>query len=295
MRAVVTGAAGFIGRHLTARLEAEGHAVFTIDPASPGSRETLPNGVLDAGLALEVARFAPDVVFHLAAQADVGRSWERPALDAQLNLAGTANVIEAVRACARPPRLVFTSSYLMYGTARGPVYGEPNHCVPESPYALAKWAAVRLIEMAAEREGFEFSVAVLANVYGPGGDNVVTTLARAAVEGRSPWLLEDETRDFVYVDDVVDALLAAAAADGSAICNVGSGKETAMPALWRKLRRIAGSKQEAEIRPGGTRAVLAVGHAEGAWGWRPATKLDDGLAAVVDHERARAGAMEAAA
>ncbi|HZD87654.1 MAG TPA: NAD-dependent epimerase/dehydratase family protein [Gaiellaceae bacterium] len=292
MRAIVTGGAGFIGSHVADALLARGDEVHVVDDLSTGRRENVASGaalheldIREEALSALAAELQPEVVFHLAAQADVGTSVERPAFDADVNVIGTIRVLEAARAAGA--RVVFVST-------GGAIYGEREQPAPEdaprlpaSPYAASKLAGEEYLAMWNRLHGTSHVVCRLANVYGPrqlpsleGG--VVAIFLDRLREGRPTEIFGDglQTRDFVYVGDVAAALLAAAG--GSGIYNVGSGVATRVLDLHRLCAETAGVAQEPSFggpRPGDLRhSVLDAGHAERDLGWRAETSLRDGLA-----------------
>jgi UDP-glucose 4-epimerase len=290
----VTGGAGFIGSHLVDALLARGDEVHVVDDLSTGSRENLPGGAelheLDIradGLADLVARLRPEVVFHLAAQADVGTSVARPELDADVNVVGTVRVLEAARTAGA--RVVFASS-------GGAIYGECERPAREddppstlSPYAASKLAGEVYLATWNRLHGTAHVTCRLANVYGPrqlaeleGG--VVAIFLDRLRDGRPTEIFGDgeQTRDFVHVGDVVEAILAAAAAPAGGLYNVGTGIATSILELHRLCAEIAGSAQEpifGEPRPGDLRhSVVDPGRAARELGWRAQTALAEGLA-----------------
>jgi UDP-glucose 4-epimerase len=314
MRTMVTGGAGFIGSTLVDRLLAEGHQVDVVDDLSSGSLGNLADARATAGGALTihqldirlpelvdlVVRRRPEVVFHLAAQADVRVSVARPVFDADVNILGSLNVLEGARR-AGAARVVFAAS-------GGTLYGEPAPADlpvreahphrPLSPYGVAKKSVIDYLVAYRELHELEFSALALANVYGPRQDphgeaGVVAIFAQHLVD-RSPVTIfgsGDQTRDFVYVDDVVDAFVRAATRGGGLVCNIGTGDETSVNDLYRVMATEADVDVEpvhAPARPGELlRSSLDNGRANIQLGWRPWTTLADGTRAVVDFVRAR--------
>jgi UDP-glucose 4-epimerase len=314
MRTTVTGGAGFIGSTLVDRLLAEGHEVDVVDDLSSGSLANLADARAVAGGALTIhqldvrlpevvdlmARRRPQVVYHLAAQADVRVSVQRPAFDAEVNLVGTLHVLEGARA-AGAERVVFAAS-------GGTLYGEPAPADlpvreshphrPLSPYGVSKKAAIDYLVAYRELHSLEFAALALANVYGPRQDphgeaGVVAIFARHLVDGTPVTVYGDgeQTRDFVYVDDVVDAFVRAATRGGGLVCNVGTGRETSVNELYRTMATQAGVEAEpihAPLRPGELRrSALDIGRAAIQLGWKPWTRLEEGTAAVLDFIRHR--------
>src|SRR5438067_13292421 len=235
MRAIVTGGAGFIGSNLVDTLLARGEEVHVVDNLSTGARENVASGaalheldIRDETLAELVEAVRPEVVFHLAAQADVGTSVERPAFDADVNVVGTVRVLEAAR--ATNSRVVFTSSGgALYGECERPAR-EDDEPQPLSPYAASKLAGEGYLATWNRLHGTSHVTCRLGNVYGPrqlpsleGG--VIAIFLDRLRDGRETEIFGDgsQTRDFVYVGDVVRALLAAAASPATGVFNVGSG------------------------------------------------------------------------
>ena len=287
MRALVTGGAGFIGSHLVDALVARGDEVTVLDDLSTGRREFVH----------EQARFVEhdvrepfetdaDVVFHLAAQADVATSVERPAFDAAVNVVGTVNALEAARAAGA--QLVFSSTGgAIYGEVERPAR-EDDPLRPVSPYGIAKLAAEAYVEGWNRVHGTGHVVLRFANVYGPrqsasleGG--VVAIFLERLVAGEPTAIYGDggQTRDFVHVDDVVGSLLAATGRNGG-VFNVGAGVETSVADLHALCVRVAGVEAEATreaARPGDARrSVLDPEHAAAELGWRASIALADGVA-----------------
>ena len=292
MRALVTGGAGFIGSTLVDALLVRGDEVHVVDDLSSGRREhvhadatlhvrDIREPLLDV---FEEAR--PEVVFHLAAQIDVRASVADPVADAHANVLGTLRVLEAGR--AHDAQVVFASTGgAMYGECDGPA-DETAARLPLSPYGTSKLAAEEYLATWNRLHGTRHVALRFGNVYGPrqlpkleGG--VVAIFMERLRAGEGPTIYGDgeQTRDFVYVGDVVDAVLAAAGRDGG-VYNVGTGRGTSVNDLFAGCRRAAGVEAEAEHaepRPGDLRhSVLDVERTRSALGWRAATSLDDGLA-----------------
>jgi UDP-glucose 4-epimerase len=294
MRAIVTGGAGFIGSHLVEALLANADEVDVVDNLSTGSRENLPAAVevhdldvRDEALGGLVARLRPDVIFHLAAQADVGTSVERPAFDADVNVVGTVRVLEAARAMGA--RLVFASTGgAIYGECERPAR-EDDERRPVSPYATSKLAGEEYLATWNRLYGTRHIVCRLANVYGPrqlptleGG--VVAIFLDRLRDRRETEIFGDgdQTRDFVFVGDVAQGFLAAARAGHAGIYNVGTGVATTVRDLHRLCAEAAGIDQQPRFspeRPGDIRdSVLDPALAERELGWHAETTLVEGLA-----------------
>jgi UDP-glucose 4-epimerase len=315
VRALVTGGAGFIGSTLVDRLLAEGHTVDVVDDLSTGSLSNLSDARASAGHQLTVhqmdvrspevvellARRLPEVVFHLAAQADVRVSVADPVFDADVNIIGTLRVLEGAR-LAEAKRVVFAAS-------GGTLYGEPDASElplkeslphrPLSPYGVSKKAAIDYLVAYREMHALEFSALALANVYGPRQDphgeaGVVAIFAEHLLRGEQVTIFGDgeQTRDFVYVDDVVDAFVRAATKGGGLLCNIGTGRETSVNELYREMANQAGVEVRAEhlpLRQGEVlRNTVDPSRAGIQLGWKPWTELGPGTAAVLESIRRRA-------
>jgi len=293
MRAVVTGGAGFIGSHLVDALVARGDEVAVLDNLATGERgrvdgaATFREGDIRSDAGALFSEAPPKVVFHLAAQADVGTSVERPDYDADVNVVGTVRVLEAARACGA--QVVFASTGgAIYGECDEGPAGEDAPRRPISPYGMAKLCAEEYLAGWNRLHGTSHVALRFANVYGPrqaasleGGVVAIFLERLAAGDGGTIFGDGGQTRDFVYVGDVVAALLAAEGHDGG-VYNVGTGLETSVSDLHAACRRAAGVEVEpayAPARPGDVlRSVIDPARAGRELGWRAETSLDDGLA-----------------
>jgi UDP-glucose 4-epimerase len=308
MRALVTGGAGFIGSNLVDALLARGDAVTVVDNLSTGRRENL-DGALEGGAKLaeldirEAAALAglateeqPDVVFHLAAQIDVRKSIEDPAFDASINVGGTANVLEAARA-AGTSRIVFISTGgAIYGEGQGQQLplDESTPIAPLSAYGQSKFAAEGYLALYERLYGISGLSLRLGNVYGPRQDplgeaGVIAIFCGRLRAGERPTVFGDgtQTRDYIYVGNVVAAALAAAASEFNGPVNIGSGIETDVLELARLLGEIGGVDGfEPELAPPRAgevqRISLDAGRAERELGWRAETSVADGLRLTLD-------------
>ena len=293
MQTLVTGGAGFIGSHLVDALRERGDAVAVLDDLSSGRGERIPNGVElrrvdvadDAAVAAACAEVRPEVVFHLAAQIDVRASVADPARDARVNVAGTAGVLEGARR-AGAQRVLLASTAGVYGEPDVIPTPETAPLAPFSPYGTSKAAAERYCALYARLHGLSTGVLRFGNVYGPRQDphgeaGVIAIFAGAAREGRRVTIFGDgrQTRDYVYVGDVIDAFLAAAGSDHAGAVNVGTGRETSL------LELVAELGLDAEHQPARAgdveRSCLDVARAAEVLGWRAAWPVADGLRATV--------------
>jgi UDP-glucose 4-epimerase len=290
VRAVVTGGAGFIGSHVVDALLARGDEVHVLDNLTTGKRENVPEGakfhgadVRDPDAAFDEVR--PEIVFHLAAQASVSVSVERPDLDADVNVIGTVRVLEAAR--RHGAQVVFSST-------GGAIYGECEDPAPEdaprrplSPYGASKLAAEEYLAAWNRLHGSAHVALRYGNVYGPRQDphgeaGVVAIFLRKVAERETPTIFGDggHERDYVYVGDVVRATLAAAG-NGGGVFNVGTGKATSVLELVGGMRRATGLDFDVEHGPERLgdlrRSVLDPHRARRKLGWQPESSLDDGL------------------
>jgi len=288
---LVTGGAGFIGSHVAEALVARGEEVVVLDDLSSGKRENLPDGVeLVEGDVREpqdelFAGVKPTVCYHLAAQIDVRVSVARPEHDAQVNVLGTVNLLQA--ALEHGTQVVFSSTGgAMYGECDGPA-AENAARLPISPYGTSKLAAEEYLATYNRLYGTRHVSLRYGNVYGPRQDphgeaGVVSIFFSTLLAGEAPKVFGDggQTRDYVYVGDVARATLAASGLDGS-VYNVGTGRETSVVELLDLCQRIAGTRFDATFmppRPGEIqRSVLDPSRAVDELGWRPEHSLEDGL------------------
>ncbi len=298
MRILVTGGAGFIGSHTVDALVASGAGeVSVLDDLSAGKRSQVnAKAVLyqtdlrdAAAVASVVERTRPEVIFHLAAQMDVRRSVADPAFDAQVNLVGFLNLMESARKHGLK-RVIFSST-------GGAIYGEQDEFPcnedhprrPVSPYGVAKEATEAYLFFYKAEYGIDYLALRFGNVYGPRQDphgeaGVVAIFCGRILDGQPVTIFGDgtQTRDYVYVGDVVRAVAAAAKSSASGIAlNIGTGIETNVNDLYSTLAGIADFPTRAEhapARPGEQkRSVISPARAERELGWRPEKKLADGL------------------
>jgi len=313
MQVLVTGGAGFIGSNLVDRLLAEGHRVDVIDDLSSGSLTNLAEArsgvdhefsfhqidICDPSVVELVARRRPEVVFHLAAQIDVRVSVADPLRDARTNLLGTLQVLEGARA-GGARKVVFASSG---GTIYGDVEAEDlpvteSHAQrPLSPYGVSKKAATDYLHAYRELHQLEYTSLALANVYGPRQDphgeaGVVAIFAGRLLRSEPCTIFGDgsQTRDYVYVDDVVDAFVRAAERGSGLLCNIGTGEETSVVDLHLQMAAHVDPAAEAIFAPARqgelARSALDATRAGLHLGWAPFTDLATGTAAVLEWFRA---------
>jgi UDP-glucose 4-epimerase len=303
VRVLVTGAAGFIGSHLVDRLAADGHEVVGVDDMSTGhniseTADVRRMDVADPALVPLTAGYRPEVVCHLAAQVSVRASVADPAHDARVNVLGTANTLAAARA-AGARKVVFASSCAVYGVPDALPVPVDAPLRPRSPYAASKVSGEIYAEMYKALHDLDHTTLVLANVYGPrqspeGEAGVISIFSDALIAGKPTQIYGDgkNTRDYVYVLDVVDAFARACGErGGGGRFNVGTGVQTNDRDLHTLVAAAAGAPDEPRFAPArlGDLPAMAVdpGPARDELGWAPRTDLRTGLAATVSWARSR--------
>jgi UDP-glucose 4-epimerase len=294
MSSLVTGGAGFIGSHLVDALLARGDAVIVVDDLSTGRRENLTTA-LSRGARLEavdvtdatavdrvVAQAQPERIFHLAAQIDVRHAVADPTRDATVNVIGTVTMLEAARHHGVARFVLASTGGAIYGDADRIPTPETAPPRPGSPYAASKAAAESYLELYRELHGLSTISLRLANAYGPrqaGGEaGVIAIFCAAAAAGDEVTIYGDgeQTRDFVYVADVVEAFVAASESAVTGCVNVATGRETSVLELARALGLAT---RPAPARAGEVqRSCLDPAAAAQRLGWQAATQLGEGLA-----------------
>jgi len=295
VRALVTGGAGFIGSHVADALVARGDEVHVLDNLASGRRENVPEGARlreadirsDADAVFDQAR--PEVCFHLAAQADVRVSVDRPDYDADVNVIGTLRVLEAAR--RHGTKVIFASTGgAIYGEAGDGPAREDSERRPLAPYGTSKLAAEEYLSTYNRLHGAHHVALRYGNVYGPRQDphgeaGVVAIFMGLLLDGGTPRIYGDgrQTRDYVFVADIVDATLAAVD-HGGGVLNVGTGRETSVLELYDAITAAAGTRPEPELAPARLgelqRSVLDPELAARELGWRAQRPLDEGLRAT---------------
>jgi UDP-glucose 4-epimerase len=313
MRTLVTGAAGFIGSTLVDRLLADGHSVVGVDDLSSGRSENIAGAersdqfefakadIVDADLVGLLNDTKPEVVFHLAAQISVSRSVDDPQFDSSVNVVGTVRLAEAARR-AGVRKVVHTSSGgSIYGTPPSFPTSEEVPVNPASPYAASKVAGEVYLNMFRNLYGLECTHIAPGNVYGPRQDphgeaGVVAIFSRALLAGKPTKIFGDgtDTRDYVYVDDVVDAFVKASGAQGDGErFNIATGTETSTRQLHSLIAKAAGTADDPEMHPPRLgdlrRSCLDIRRAEEVLGWRPRVGIDEGVARTVEFFRVQQG------
>ncbi|MDE0169395.1 MAG: NAD-dependent epimerase/dehydratase family protein [bacterium] len=303
-RALVTGGAGFLGSHLVDRLVDDGWEVLVLDDLSSGKVSRLAGARRRGAVSIHqidlradelmgtVGRFSPDLVFHLAAQTSVSASVSDPRRDADINIVGAVNLLEA-SSRAEVNRFVFTSSVAVYGREVDLPARENSSPRPESPYGISKKVVEDYLRFWRKERGLEFTVIRPSNIYGPRQDpsgeaGVVAVFSRSCVDRRRPTIFGSgsDTRDYVFVDDVVDALLRAAELGEGGIYNIGTGVETSTEEVFERVARHArfgGGAIHGPPRRGDVpRSVLDWSLARDELGWRPFTTFEEGIGWTVD-------------
>jgi UDP-glucose 4-epimerase len=299
MKILITGGAGFIGSHVADALVDAGHEVHVLDNLSTGARENVPTQaslhVLDirsteAADLVRSERF--DTLIHHAAQLDVRASVADPRYDADVNVGGFLNLMEAGRQSGLK-KVIFAST-------GGAIYGEPTYTPqdefheqrPISPYGITKFTAEKYLYYYSYQFNIDAVCLRYANVYGPrqnahGDAGVVAIFARKMMEGEQPTIngTGQQTRDYVFVLDVVRANLRALEYDGSGVFNIGTSKETTVGVLFDTLNRLTDARLERTYGPGKPgeqqRSVLSYERAQRDLGWTPEVSLEDGLSQTV--------------
>ncbi|BBI35001.1 UDP-glucose 4-epimerase [Cohnella abietis] len=299
MRVVVTGGAGFIGSHLVHALVERGYEVIVIDNFRTGNSKGLPPEVKwyqfdveDTRTTALITQYRPQVVFHLAAQVGMGSSMNDPAEDGKINILGTLRVLEGCRQ---------SGSKLVFSSTSG-VYGEPpnrrtlKESSPKRPlaaYGLSKWVAEQYIQKSGEWWGNSYTILRYANVYGPGqtakGEGGVVACFLDQIAKGDPLIINgngEQSRDFVHVDDVVRANLAAIDLGERQVCNISTGVATSVNQLAEWCERLTGNiRGERIYKPSRSGDVLcsrlSPRLAESALGWKPSVTLYQGLSRLI--------------
>ncbi len=308
MKAIVTGGAGFIGSNLADVLLARGDQVMVIDDLSSGSKENLSpkaefveQSVVSADAAMAVRAWKPDVVFHLAAQIDVRRSVREPSFDADINVRGTINMAEAAIAGRAQAMILASTGGAIYGEQDVFPATEAHPTRPVSPYGVSKLCAEHYLTYFSSQSPLRGVFLRFGNVYGPRQDphgeaGVVAIFAGKMLvdDGKPPVINGDgkQTRDYVFVKDVVSAFIAAAdTGTARGAYNIGTSVETDVVELAGHIAKAANYTKEIEHGPAAAgeqrRSVLDVSRAQEELGWAPNVHIAEGLAQTVEWFRAK--------
>ena len=301
-KVLVTGAAGFIGSHLCDRLTSDGHNVIGLDNLSSGHVDNLPSDfdlrvsdIRDDELKVVIADLRPDLVFHLAAQISVSVSAREPEFDADVNIKGSLNLLEGLRSAG------LDQSRLVYVTSGGTAYGAPEILPateitpvrPLSPYGVSKLVVEQYLTVYQKLAGISYAIVRLANIYGPRQDphgeaGVVAIFSRAMLNKSSMQIFGDGTdeRDYVYVSDVVDAVVKAGYSDLTGPYNVGTGFGTSTNRIFEELANRTEHSEAAVHAPARLgdikKIALDSSKAKRELGWEPKISLEEGLKRTVE-------------
>jgi UDP-glucose 4-epimerase len=300
LRILVTGGAGFIGSHVVDRLLADGYAVDVVDNLTTGRRERVDSrarlhicDLRDSRLDAVFTEARPDTLVHVAAQAAVSRSVTDPCLDASVNVLGTIALLEACRRHGVDRAIYTSTGGAGYGDTNVLPTPEEHPLRPSSPYGISKVTAERYLECWAALTGGRGLTLRLANIYGPrqdpAGEAGVIAIFTSRLLTGVPCLVNgdgEQTRDYVYVGDVADAVARAVVSDDvTGVANIGTGVETTVNELYRRLARLTSVSRAAEhgsAKPGEQRrSLLDAARAKALLGWHAVTSLDEGLAQTV--------------
>jgi UDP-glucose 4-epimerase len=298
-RVLVTGGAGFIGSNIVDRLSALGHSVFAVDDMSSGRERNLTSAI-DAGVRFEkldvrapefrsfVRSASPAVVIHMAAQVDVRRAVRDPIEDADINILGTLSVYEAARAAGTQTVLVASSGGTIYGEPRRFPVSESARSRPTTPYGIGKRVLHDYAAFYMQTYGIRSVLLALGNVYGPRQDphgeaGVVAIFLGRMLRGEIPIIYGDGTqvRDYIFVDDVVEAFVRSMDSKFAGGVNIGTGTGTSVLELFGACAHTVGYKGKPAFEPPRTgeleRSILDVGLAARELGWKPKARLLQGL------------------
>lgn len=299
--ALVTGGAGFIGSHIVDALIKSRVKVYVIDDLSAGKRSNVnPNAVFykisvaDPAVMKLIAKIKPDVVFHLAAQIDVRCSVEDPAADARVNVVGTLQVAHASAKAGVKKFIMTSSGGAMYSDDLRPPYTEATPADPISPYGIAKRTSEMYLGFEHRIHKLPCVILRLANAYGPrqrlsgGYAGVISKFTQSMLAGKQCVITGSgkQTRDYVYVGDIVRAQMLAMEKNVSGIYHIGTGKETSVNQLFKKINALNSAKQKEVHVPACLgevmRSALDSRKAARELGWKPEVSLDEGLRRTVE-------------
>lgn len=300
MKLLCTGGAGFIGSHISKAFLKDGHNVHIIDDLSAGKRENVPTGAVfhhldirsDAATAL-MQQEQYDMLVHHAAQMNVRESVKHPREDASVNVDGLLNLLEAGREHGLQRVLFASTGGAIYGD---PVYApqdEEHPLCPVSPYGVSKLASEKYLDFYREEYGISYVSLRYANVYGPrqnpeGEAGVIAIFIEQMLRGEVPTIYGDgtQTRDYIYIDDVVAINRAVMDYEGTGIFNVGTGGETSLNTLFAAIQAHTNPSIDNEYGPAQPgeqmRSVLDISRAKEELGWEPTTDMDYGIGKTVE-------------
>jgi UDP-glucose 4-epimerase len=292
---LVTGGAGFIGSHLVDALIERGHRVVVIDNLSTGKKENINKrakfykiDIYSPKIGEIFKKEKPEIIFHLAAQINVRRSIENPLKDAKINILGSLNILENCKKF-KTQKIIFASSAGVYGEARTLPTPEDYLVNPDSPYRIAKRTIENYLKFYKENFGLKFISLRFSNVYGPRQDpkgeaGAVAIFINKLLKGERPTIFGDgkQTRDFIFVEDVVSACLKAIEYKGEKeIFNIGTGIETSINELYKIISKLLRTKIKPKYdpeKPGDLkRSCLEISLAKRELKWKPKYNLEKGL------------------
>jgi UDP-glucose 4-epimerase len=302
MRAMVTGGAGFIGSHLVEALVSQGAKVSILDNLASGQQSRIHSQAVFHPLDIRskeakklIEQEKPDVLFHLAAQTDVQQSILDPGYDADANIRGTINLLESCRE-ARVGKIIFASTSAVYGNLQKELLSESDLSVPISFYGLSKWVAESYIRLSHQLYGTPYTILRFSNVYGPGqtakGEGGVVAVFCDRLHADRPITIHgdgEQTRDFIYVKDVVGAVLSAVKRGDQETVQVSSTSKTSINDLVAILSRIHGAPIDivhTHSRKGDIKhSCLDNGKARHELHWQPLVGLLEGLTETYNHSK----------
>ena len=300
MKVLVTGGAGFIGSHLVDRLIKEGHRVIVVDNLSTGKKENLNQkakfykiDICSPKIPHIFKKEKPEIIFHLAAQVDVRKSVEDPIEDAKINILGSLNLLENYKKLKLKKFIFISTGGAMYGEADIVPTPETYPENPLSPYGIEKLTIEKYLNYYYKVFGLPYVSLRLANVYGPrqnskGEAGVIAIFCDKMFSGEQPVINGDgkQTRDFIFVDDVVEANMLAMKSKKPGIYNIGTAKETSINTIFRKIRELTGSKCKKIHGPALSgeqkRSCLDFSKAKKELKWQPKYNLEEGLEKTIN-------------
>ncbi|CAM3248395.1 NAD-dependent epimerase/dehydratase family protein [Sporolactobacillus spathodeae] len=299
-KVIVTGGAGFIGSHTVEQLLREGYQVAVIDNFTTGHQENIADlpvdvyvcDIADSAVIELIKSIKPDYIIHLAAQVSVAQSVEDPLFDQRINIQGSLNVMNGAR-FAGARKIVFASSAAVYGNPSELPVTTRHPTRPESPYGLAKLTVEHYLQLFQSFYQLPYAILRFSNVYGPrqdaaGEGGVISIFCERLHKGTPPMIYGDgeQTRDFIYVQDVARALAAALKLEENLCVNVSNGSSVTINQLFQQLRAVAHSDCSVyygPARPGDIRhSMLANDETKRLLGWKPLVSLEKGLRETLD-------------